>query len=196
MSERVSVVSLLSTPDGEERASSVASRVAKRVEILRKWKAEGVPQDRLSTLPVSLRDAAKWLDEEYGIEPIVSPNEFTTTHRGWGGSVAEIQRLLEALNTRHQAPRRKNSASVEAATSRKEVQELKILLSRVTSQWHMARSKLTKLGDELEYLRALNADATGESGRLQALLDEKERELADLRRLLRQSGDKPRIAST
>lgn len=188
------VVALLSTAEPEGGRSSVASRIEKRVQLLRKWKKEGVPQDRLNALPASLREAAQWDDQQHEIQPIRSPNDFTTTHPDWGRSVSEIKELLDALNSRRQLPKRKKSAGTAAASTRKEVQELKILLSRVTSQWHMARSAATAARDELEYEKALSADLKDEAGRLQAQLDQKDSELAALRRRLREADGKPHLA--
>jgi hypothetical protein len=172
--------------DSGGRPTKVEDRVKRRVKLLEKWTAEGVPQDRLRTLPTSLRDAREWDDIELGIEPISSPNEFTTTHPGWGSSVAKIGALLRGLHARNRPPQRKKSSRQEATDSRGEVDRLTILLQRVTSQWHSARQAATKAAADAEYHEAVSEDLKGQLAR-------KEEDLANVRRAMHTLEAVPRL---
>lgn len=59
---------------------SLAERVVRKRCILEAWKKDGVPVEKLRTLPRSLRSARVWHDAEIGLYPIGSPNDFTTLH--------------------------------------------------------------------------------------------------------------------
>lgn len=175
------------------RRSSVLERVKARSKLLARWLKEGVPQDRIRSLPSSLREAAKWEDQANGIEPIPSPNDFTRTHPEWGTAVGRIDEMLREVRARYQVPRQKKSASAQAATSRAESEKLEALLQKVVSQWHVARDAAVRSKEALEYEKAIVLELTAQIAFKEAELIGKENEIAALRRELRSLKSVPRL---
>ncbi|MFZ1224624.1 MAG: hypothetical protein WAR01_15455, partial [Dokdonella sp.] len=94
MTKRDKVGDLVARSDNTNRKKSVRDRVLQRKKILTTWMKEGVPDNKRSELPRSLRQAADWSDDELGIHRIKSPNDFTKTHPVWGKQVSEIASLI------------------------------------------------------------------------------------------------------
>ena len=81
--------------NNRHRFEQVQGQIAVRLEILQRWCAHGVPQDK--ELPRSLNQVRCWDDPELGISQIGSPASFTTKHPEHGASVAAIAEVLEVL---------------------------------------------------------------------------------------------------
>lgn len=152
------------------RSQTVAERIERRLTVLRTWLAEGIPMGKV--VPKSLNSSRLWHDDELAIQPIRSPNEFTTTHVEHGRNVKQIGELLTALARRYSRPKRPLSKpapipkSVHAAYDQ--------ALARAVSQWHNERDQRL-----VEQRRANDANTRSVS-----LLDEnaaKDRLIADLR---------------
>jgi hypothetical protein len=154
---------------------SVQDRVRQRVVVLRQWLDQGIPTGRLGTVPRSLRGARVWEDAEFLIRKIGSPNDFTVTHRTWGREVQEIARLIAALHAKYRRPNQKAPTSVAAKKADTEARDS--VMRNVVSQWHTERAKVVEL----------TARAASEIARcrlLQQECDQRDREIADLRRQL------------
>ena len=158
----------------EVRRPSVEQRIERRLEVLRHWLREGVPEGK--RIPKDLNAARKWDDLELAIIPIASPNEFTTTHPIFGERIREIAGLLTDLRKKFDCPLKyplKSTLTAEKfdrkATNRQ--------LQAAVSQWHSERDQRLK-----EKKRADSAEA-----RYTILLEEnnqKDELIADLRRQL------------
>jgi hypothetical protein len=176
-SDSKEVRDLLQTPTGSKNEESVHERIRRRKVILREWLQSGIPQEALSALPTSLRQARDWDDQSLGISKIGSPNDFTTRHATWGQEVAEIARLLTQLRERYKQPSRRRRASSQTAIIESNTVESKQQLVQAVSQWHSARSS--------HLAEKSRADAL--ESRILALSEEvrkKEAELSELRRQL------------
>lgn len=170
----IDFVTVVATP----RPQTVEKRIERRLEVLREWLSTGVPAGK--TIPSSLNKARLWHDNELGIEPIKSPNEFTTTHNDHGRLVRDIAGLLTALQERYKRPQRPKPRSAEVATFDRSAFDN--ALAAAVSQWHGERDE------------RLHEKKRADSAQLRSvmLLDEnaeKDRLIADLRRqLLSQRG--------
>ncbi len=112
-------------------------RVRRKREVLQLWFDNGIPHDKLDSLPSSLNQARKWSDAELGLHPIGSPNNFTTRHLDVGDDVQAIATLIAAIHEKLKRPgRKKNRDSHQPKVTAKEVEQT---LSALVSQWHVAR---------------------------------------------------------
>ncbi len=159
---------------------SLAERVARKRRVLEGWKKDGVPVEKLSTLPRSLRDARVWRDDELGLHPIGSPNEFTTLHPQWGKEVEGIQDLIRALLKRYRTEKAK-PASEPAPQPTQDFNVALAVLTRenetLIRQWNEARLEAAEYKSRAESSEARLA-------RKQAVLAEVRAELAALKRQL------------
>lgn len=83
--------------DNKARAEKIAFQIGKRLEVLKKWLTDGVPEGY--PRPTSLNKVREWNDRELGIEKIGSPSSFTTGHKVYGRFVIRISEALVKLNT-------------------------------------------------------------------------------------------------
>lgn len=159
---------------------SLAERVARKRRTLEHWEKDGVPVEKLPTLPRSLRAARVWRDEELGLYPIGSPNDFTTLHPQWGREVEDIEKLIRVLHKRYKAekaklasgpaPQRLQAFDVTAA-------ELKQENETLIRQWNEARLEAAEYKSRAE-------SAEARLSRKQVALTEVRAELAALKRQL------------
>lgn len=173
MTEPASTVVDLLAGDPSGQSQTVAQRLERRLVVLRAWLAGGIPMGK--TFPRSLNAARMWEDDEIGIQPISSPNEFTTTHAEHGRSVKQIGQLLTALDRRYGRP--KEPAARSSPTLKFDRAAYDRALERTVSQWHSERDQRL-----VEQRRADNGNA-----RSVGLLEEnadKDRLIAELRRRL------------
>ncbi len=121
------------------KRQSVEQRIERRLDVLRGWLSDGVPAGQ--SIPGSLKAVRVWEDTELGILPIVSPNEFTTTHHLHGGLVRDIGGLLTALKKRFDRPASSSStrSSVPVATFDRKAFDRQ--LEAAVSQWHAERDQ-------------------------------------------------------
>lgn len=159
-----------------DQSQTVAYRIRQRLKVLEVWLSDEIPSGK--TIPRSLNAARKWDDEELGISPIHSPNDFTTTHAEHGSSVKKIGDLLAKLANRYSKPKK----TVSKASAGKGINHSanERALAEVVSQWHSERDQ------HLSERRRANAAEK----RSTALLEEnaeKDRLIADLSRQLSSS---------
>jgi hypothetical protein len=159
---------------GASKNQSVGHRIDRRVEVLRDWLRNGIPAGK--TIPSSLTGARQWEDLDLEIAPIVSPNEFTTTHPVFGSKVRDIAGLLTELKRKFGRPAKSSKKSGDGS-AQFDRHEYDRSLNKAASQWHSYRDQL--LGEKK---RADAAEARC------SLLDEesaeKDRTIAELRRKL------------
>jgi len=165
-------------PMGGFKKQSVEQRIDRRVEVLRDWLRNGIPSGK--TIPRSLTAARCWEDADLEIAPIVSPNEFTTTHVVFGNKVRDIGGLLTELKRKFGRPP-KSSNKYTDNSAKFDRDEYEASLDNVASQWHSYRDRLN---DEKKRADAAEARCS--------LLDEesaeKDRIIAELRRKLNSNG--------
>lgn len=155
------------------RLQPVAQRIERRLDVLREWLRDGIPMGK--SVPESLNAARLWEDDDLGIQPIKTPNEFTTTHFDHGKDIRDIQGLLTALRVRYGRPKRPSSrASAVAKFDRKAFDRA---LEASVSQWQTERHQRLQ-----EKTRADSAEAR--SYLFLAEIDQKDRLIADLRQQL------------
>ncbi|KEZ17223.1 hypothetical protein CP98_03723 [Sphingobium yanoikuyae] len=94
------------------KPSSIHQRIDRRIEVLTDWLENGVPREKIGSLPVSLTAAREWEDETLGIARIPSPRTFTKNHQDsdLGAKVCLIEGLLTDIRQKWATPRRKKSA--------------------------------------------------------------------------------------
>lgn len=156
------------------KSQTIGQRIERRLEILRHWLRDGIPAGK--AIPRSLNAARLWEDAGLDIQPIKSPNEFTTTHHEHGQSVRDIAGLLTALRNRYGRPV-KPLASRPASAAQFDRRAFDRALEAAVSQWHTERDQRLE-----EKKRADSAES-----RSVMLLDEnvhKDQLIADLRRQL------------
>lgn len=149
---------------GPRKGMSVEQRIQARIDLLKVWFSDGIPAGLRQLLPKSLTQLRVWKLEEHGIEPIGSPNDFTTTHSRYGSLVSEAQEALTRLLKKYPASgaaRRRRPKAPPSADSRPEYE-------KVVSYYHMERDQ--RLSAEK---RAMMADLRTQQA---------EEELAALRR--------------
>lgn len=164
---------------GQARGVSVRDRIERRLEVLRLWLKEGVPQGKL--VPASLTAAREWHDEELGIWPIKSPNDFTKTRSPYGKQVTDIAGLLTLLRERYTKAAVKKAARKLAAVSKFDRQAHDRQLASVTSQWHSERSARLQEKERADAAQARSVQLLEENTKLESLI-------ADLRRQLTARG--------
>lgn len=158
----------------EVRRPSVEQRIERRLEVLRHWLREGLPEGK--RIPKDLNAARKWDDLELAIVPIASPNEFTTTHPIFGERIRNIASLLTDLRKKFDRPL-KFSLKAPVSTAKFDRKATDRQLRAIVSQWHCERDERVK-----EKKRAASAEA-----RIVLLLEEsnqKDELIADLRQQL------------
>lgn len=150
---------------------SVEQRIDRRLEVLREWLNEGVAAGK--NIPRGLNAVRKWHDSQLGIEPIASPNDFTTTHPVYGSRVRDIAGLLTALKKKFDSRSAKSSEASSPAVKfdRKEADRQ---LQAAVSQWHSERHASQRYQQQAESAAAHNV-------LLQAELNQKDQLIADLR---------------
>lgn len=170
------VVPLVVLAERLNKRGSVQSRVERKREVLALWIRDGVPPEKLESLPSSLTEARKWEDPELGVWAIKSPNDFLLAHEVWGVDVKAIQKHLTFLKGRYKRTRRPSKSS-EAPSNRAELLELNDAIQKMASQWSTER--------EMRLQEAARADSA--EMRAAILLKENtanQAEIADLRRQL------------
>jgi len=148
----------------------LAERVARKRRILEAWKNEGVPVDKLPTLPRSLRAARVWHDNELGLYSIGSPNDFTTLHPQWGKEVEEIEDLIRTLHRRYKV----EEAKPASGPAPRAIQAVNVTLAELNRE----RETLIRQWNEAR-LEAAEYKSRAESA--EARLTRKQAALADVR---------------
>lgn len=123
-----------------EQASSrltVKQRIERRLDVLRQWHREGIPSGK--HFPRSLTEARLWEDAELNIEPISSPNEFTTTHPLHGRLIQDVAGLLTELKMRFDRPANSRSKKSSASATKYDIKAFEQQLEAAVSQWHAER---------------------------------------------------------
>lgn len=115
------------------------SRVRRKREVLQLWLDNGIPHDKLDTLPRSLNEARKWQDADLGVYSIGSPNNFTTRHPDIGSDVEAIGALITKLHEKVKRPANKRPA--KSQQPKITANEIEQTISSLISQWHMAREE-------------------------------------------------------
>ncbi|QFT92518.1 hypothetical protein FIU86_06675 [Roseovarius sp. THAF9] len=154
---------------------TVEERIEKRLDVLREWARDGLPHDK--AVPKSLRAARLWADGDLGIEPINSPNDFTTTHRSYGTRVRDISILLTEIRKKSSRTSCTTTGQAPKPVSKFDRKDFDRQLEAAVSQWHTEREQRLR-----EAKRADSAEA-----RSVVLLEEnaqKDELIADLRRQL------------
>lgn len=157
------------------KRQTVQQRIERRLEVLREWLREGIPPDKL--VPKSLKAARVWSDAELGILPIVSPNEFTTTHNLYGKQVRDVADILTALKNRVREIKKAVASTPANTTTKFDRKAFDRQLEAAVSQWHSERDQ--------QLHEKKRADAA--EMRIIMLLEEnteKDKLIADLRRQL------------
>lgn len=165
---------------GRKSLPTLEERVRQKRDVLRRWLTEGVPPDKLASIPQSLTEARLWedTDPDWRVYRIGSPNSFTKGNDVVGELVAEIAGLLTRLRNKVKKPTRVPRA--ESARSQKiSVGEIEAAFSAMASQWHKTREELRKEKERATTAENLLAIITREK-------EEQDKELADLRRRLQQ----------
>ena len=169
-----STVADLVSKSGSKR-QTVQQRIERRLEVLQEWLREGIPPNKV--VPKSLKAARVWNDAELGILPIVSPNEFTTTHNLYGKQVRDVAGLLTALKNRFGKPKKQLASSVATTMVKFDRKAFDRQLEAAVSQWHSERDQ--------QLHEKKRADAA-EMRSIMLLEENKEKDklIADLRRQL------------
>ena len=105
------------------RAGALRQQIQVRLEILERWRDEGIPEDY--KVPISLNKVRTWEDASLGIQRIGSPSSFTTNHSKYGGQVKKIAKILEALNRSKKKKPRKSSEYSAASPGKGETRVLR-----------------------------------------------------------------------
>lgn len=121
------------------KRQTVQQRIERRLEVLQEWLREGVPPDKL--VPKSLKAARVWNDAELGILPIVSPNEFTTTHKVYGKLVRDTADLLTTLKNQFGKSKRQLASTPATTTVKFDRKTFDRQLEAAVSQWHSERDQ-------------------------------------------------------
>ncbi|MBX3488608.1 hypothetical protein [Parvibaculum sp.] len=121
------------------KRQTVEQRIERRLEVLREWLREGIPAGKV--IPKSLKAARVWDDVELGILPIVSPNEFTTTHTLHGSLVRDVAGLLTALKNRFGKSKGQSTLVPVATTTKFDRKAFDRQLEAAVSQWHSERDQ-------------------------------------------------------
>lgn len=161
------VVDLLAE-DSSAQLQTVAQRIERRLEVLRAWLSDGIPLGK--SIPRSLNAARVWEDDDFGIQQIRSPNDFTTTHAEHGRAVKQIGQLLTALTRRYGRP----TGPAATTTARKfDRADYDRALEKAVSQWHTERDQRLaeqRRADDAKSLTVALLDENAEKDRLIANL--------------------------
>ena len=125
--------------ESELKRQTVQQRIERRLEVLQEWLREGIPADK--TVPKSLKAVRVWNDVELGVLPIVSPNEFTTTHKLHGKLVRDVADLLNALKSRFGKAKKQLPTPPPTTTAKFDRKAFDRLLEAAVSQWHSERDQ-------------------------------------------------------
>lgn len=123
----------------EDRHQTIERRIERRLEVLRSWLRDGVPEGKCA--PRNLKQARLWKDPDLNILPIASPNEFTTTHHLHGALVQDVARLLTALRHACIAPASRPRQQPPASLHKFDRRAFDRQLAAVVSQWHEERDR-------------------------------------------------------
>lgn len=159
---------------GKARGRSVKDRIERRLDVLRLWLAEGVPEGKL--VPSSLTAAREWHDEELGIWPIKSPNDFTKSRSPYRKEVADIAGLITLLRARYTKASRATSRK-NPPTSKFDSHALERELSSIASKWHSERSARLQEKDRADAAQARSVQLLEENARLESLIVDLRRQL-------------------
>lgn len=159
---------------------SLAERIARKRRILEAWKQDGVPVEKLPQLPRSLRDARVWHDEELGLYPIGSPNDFTTGHPQWGGEVEDIEDLIRALVKRYKT----EEVKVASGRAPRPIQAFNVALKELAREKEMLIRQWNEARLEAAEYKSRAESAEVRLIRKQAALVEARAEIAALKRQL------------
>ena len=162
-----------------KQRQTVKQRIERRLEVLRAWLREGIPAGK--AIPKNLTAVRLWEDADLRISPIVSPNEFTTTHHLHGPLVYDTAGLLTSLKRRYDRPGSSSQARATDIPAKFDRRAHERELASAISQWQALREK--QLSEK--------SRADGAEARSYLLLEEnaqKDELIADLRRQLTESG--------
>ena len=175
-----------STMNNRERHEQVRGQIAARLELLQRWRADGVPEDRV--LPRSLNQVRCWDDPDLGISRIGSPASFTTKHREHGASVRAIAEVLEVLLKREREAKPKEpSLASQLKDERRRSAALKKMFACAADQYAAIVVEFEEISRELRVTRQSLESVTAENSELR-------QEVRDRSRRLSQYSDSRRVA--
>lgn len=157
------------------KPQTVEQRIERRLEVLREWLRNGVPVGR--SIPKNLKAVRIWEESELRIQPIASPNEFTTTHRLHGPLIRDIAGILTELKKRYKQPARaqpKASTSVEKFDRKAFERQLEA----VVSQWHSERDQRLSQERRADAAEARNVLLLEDSAKKDVLIADLRRQVA------------------
>lgn len=154
---------------------SVKDRIERRLEVLRLWLKDGVPQGK--PIPASLTAAREWRDEELGILPISSPNEFTKTRSPYRKQVADIAGLLTQLHSKYAKSVNKRTAGSSPSESKFDRNAFDRQLAAAAAQWHSERAARLQEKERADAAQARAIQLLEDNAKMESLV-------ADLRRQL------------
>lgn len=164
----------------EVSRTPVGERIATRLTLLETWNANGMPPGYLHRLPSTLAAAARWEDEELGIQRIVRPNDIVRTHKTHGPSLVRIEELLRALHHRYRPKQMKKSARSELQALRRQYDSLNQLCEKVASQYRTQRQIARDRAQAAHHSEQLAKDLERELRIAEAKVAELTRELRSL----------------
>lgn len=130
---------LLDRGQGASKLQTVEQRIERRLEVLREWLRSGVPVGR--SIPKNLKAVRLWEDVGLRVQPIASPNEFTTTHRLHGPLIRDIAGILTELKKRYKQPAARSRLRTLVSTEKFDRKAFERQLEAVVSQWHSERDQ-------------------------------------------------------
>jgi hypothetical protein len=161
-----------------KKLTATMHQINLRIELLRSLIEGTLKLDArhdLSTLS-KIRDLEM---PSHGIRLIPSPNSFTTTHKDYGDAVIVVQELKDQLylgdlaakpvDNSHRISPKQQTIDGQTFT----IKSLRDERHTILANWHLARQE----AQDAAHLK-------DEVGRLTKMLDQKDREIADLRRRL------------
>lgn len=172
MNTRLAVVAT----ESKVRNQSIAERIARRLDLLRSWRRDGIPQNK--QVPKNLKEARIWQDAELGIASISSPNEFTTTHQLHGNDVREIASLLTALRRPTTRPKVKGRPKKSGSQEKFDRKAFDRQLERVASQWQTERDQRLRQERRADAAEARSVLLLEENAKKDALIADLRRQIA------------------
>lgn len=127
--------------DNADRQAKLTAQIRLRLETLRGWLANGVPDGKLC--PSSLNKVREWNDPSLGIEKIGSPSSFTSGHKTHGSDVSRIAKLITKLNI-PRTKKNKSNPHKQLLKTRAKYEEQQESLVMAANQYATLRIELDK----------------------------------------------------
>ena len=156
-----------------KRAGALRQQIQVRLEILERWRNEGVPEGY--KVPNSLNKVRTWEDTSLGIQRIGSPSSFTTSHSKYGGQVKKIAKFLEELNRPKKNKPRKSSSTQLLLQEREKLEHCEKALIKAANQYAIISVNLKDTQQKLDITTQSLEAADGEIKDLKSQLAKSER---------------------